>query len=285
MRMLEASMGTRSGPGHGTKGGETWRPRPPRATPAALRPGALAALLAGVLAAGCGEEARPPADGVSGDAPSDHADAPNALPAPLDTGPARGPGVPAGAIRAVVLHLEGFTDEGISSAPLPVAGPGSFAVGDVVWTDAGALAGLLAAWDSLAAAGAIDPRVGEEAGAARPVAADPAAEAGRRGVGEAGGRLVLGGEATDIPARAHAGVVYAPVDALARRFGALFYRHPPPDPGVRQVSGTVWPRPLLCHYGQGADPEAAVFRQAREEGLFAACEPDPSGRVREPGGY
>lgn len=233
----------------------------------------MAALLAGALALGCGEGA----PGSGEEAPLADAEARSPVP----------PAFPEGASRAVVLHLTGFDEEGIRSEPLEPGGPGSYALGDTVWTDAGALAALLARWDSVAAATPTG-QAGEAPTWARPGAA-PAVrvEPGMAGpaVAEAAGALVLAGDTTDIPARTHGGAVYALAAAVARRYGALFYRHEPPDAGVRQVSGTVWPRPLLCHYGQGADPEAPVFQQAREEGLFAACAPDPSGRVREPGMY
>lgn len=193
-----------------------------------------ACLVFALAALACGDAS--PGESEPGRAP--------ALPgAPMegpDTGVVVGPSMPDDAMAAVILVLTGFDDEGILQDELEgVEGPGSYAVDDVVWTDALAVVRLLAPDTSVAAAG---------------------------------DRLVLGGDTTDVPARTHGGAVYAPVGPLALRFGALFYPHEPPDPGVRQRSGSIWPRDKLCEFRQRADPRAPVFLRATSEGLFESCE-------------
>ena len=160
----------------------------------------------------------------------------------LDTGAVSAPGVPAGALRAVLLVVTAFDEEGILTAPLETAPPGVYATGDTLWADASAVAAA---------------------------AADSAAPE----MASVGGHLVLGGAPSTIPARVHGGVVYAPAEQVALRHGGFLYLHPPPDPGVRQRSGTLWPRAKLCEWWARGQRKGAAVEGALEHGLLEACPP------------
>jgi hypothetical protein len=101
-------------------------------------------------------------------------------------------------------------------------------------------------------------------------------------VGIEAGKLRLDEAGIDVPARAVDGVAWAPVDALARHFGALAYGHP--DDG----SIALWSAPMLRWLAANGDPRAPVLAQARAAGLLAAAGTAPSAatpllRVRNTG--
>jgi hypothetical protein len=101
-------------------------------------------------------------------------------------------------------------------------------------------------------------------------------------VGVVAGKLRIDEAVVDVPARDADGVAWASVDALARHFGALAYRHP--DDG----SIALWPAPMLHWLAANGDPKAPVLAQARTAGLLAPAAAVPAAattllRVRNTG--
>jgi hypothetical protein len=88
------------------------------------------------------------------------------------------------------------------------------------------------------------------------------------------GRLWLYGTDTGLPAEARDGRSYAPVIALAQRFGAFVRLD-----GAAQMA-TLWGPELLCRYAKNANYAAAVFIEAAEQGLLRRCTPPIDTEIR-----
>ena len=94
------------------------------------------------------------------------------------------------------------------------------------------------------------------------------------------GRLVLDGELTELEVEAFGEEWVAPVDSVARRFGA--YLHAEPVSGT----GTLWPSGALCALAErGLSPQGSlgsrVFLGAARAGLFKGCVLPVPVRVRD----
>lgn len=79
------------------------------------------------------------------------------------------------------------------------------------------------------------------------------------------GRLEVDGKPADVPVRLESGEPWAAVEPLARHFGAYARVH------EEDGSVALWPREVLLWLSDHGDPQGAVVREAKAEGLLGSA--------------